>query len=142
MPFAALGIVLPPAPTHDNVIAAYAQAIAATPRLKLVLLTHMSHRHGLVLPVAEIVALARARGADVIVDCAQSFYQIDFKLPDFGADFVGMNFHKWVGAPLGAAGIWIRKGHEEIVAAWQKCANRCWLVDETVIASVLAQKQA
>jgi selenocysteine lyase/cysteine desulfurase len=112
----AVKINLPRAVTHENTIAAYADAIAATPRLKLVLLTHMSHRAGLVLPVANIVPLAKARGAQVIVDAAQSFYQIIFKLPDFGADFVGMNFHKWVGAPLGVAGIWIRKGHEGEIA--------------------------
>lgn len=112
----AVKINLPRVISHDNAIAAYADAIAATPRLKLVLLTHMSHRAGLLLPVANIVPLARAKGAQVIVDAAQSFYQIIFKLPDFGADFVGMNFHKWVGAPLGVAGIWIRKGHAHEIA--------------------------
>ncbi len=112
----AVKINLPRAISHDNAVAAYAEAIAATPRLKLVLLTHMSHRAGLVLPVASIVPLAKAKGAQVIVDAAQSFYQIIFKLPDLGADFVGMNFHKWVGAPLGVAAIWIRKGHEGEIA--------------------------
>jgi selenocysteine lyase/cysteine desulfurase len=112
----AVKINLPRAVTHENTIAAYADAIAATPRLKLVLLTHMSHRAGLVLPVANIVPLAKARGAQVIVDAAQSFYQMIFKLPDLGADFVGLNFHKWVGAPLGVAGIWIRKGHTAEIA--------------------------
>ena len=112
----AVKINLPRAPTHDNTIAAYAEAIARTPRLKLVLLTHMSHRAGLVLPVREIVPLARAKGAQIIVDAAQSFYQFDFKLPDFGADFVGMNFHKWVGAPLGVAAIYIRKGMTDAIA--------------------------
>jgi selenocysteine lyase/cysteine desulfurase len=94
--------------THDGLIAFYTDAIARTPKLKLVLLTHMVHRNGLVLPVAAITAFARARGVQVIVDAAQSFAHIDFKLPDFGADFVGMNFHKWVGAPLGVAALWIR----------------------------------
>ena len=112
----AVKITLPRLVTYDNTIAAYAEAIAATPRLKLVLLTHMSHRAGLVLPVAAIVPLARARGAQVIVDAAQSFYPIDFKIPDLGADFVGMNFHTWVGAPLGVAGIWIRKGMTDAIA--------------------------
>jgi selenocysteine lyase/cysteine desulfurase len=112
----AVKISLPRAITHESAIAAYADAIAATPRLKLVLLTHMSHRAGLVLPAASIVPLAKAKGAQVIVDAAQSFYQIEFKLPDLGADFVGMNFHKWVGAPLGVAAIWIRKGHAGEIA--------------------------
>ncbi len=112
----AVKITMPRVVSHDNVIAAYAEAIARTPRLKLVLLTHMSHRAGLVLPVAEVVPLAKARGAQVIVDAAQSFYHMPFKIPDFGADFVGMNFHKWVGAPLGVAGIWIRKGMTDAIA--------------------------
>jgi selenocysteine lyase/cysteine desulfurase len=112
----AVKITLPRVVSHDNLVAAYTAAIAATPRLKLVLLTHMSHRAGLVLPVAAIVPLARAAGAQVIVDAAQSFYHVPFKIPDFGADFVGMNFHKWVGAPLGVAGIWIRKGKTDAIA--------------------------
>lgn len=99
----------PDAPTHENLIAFYRKAIETTPRLKLLILTHMVHRSGLVVPVADITAIARARGVQVIVDAAQSFAHIDFKLPDFGADFVGMNFHKWVGAPLGVAALWIRQ---------------------------------
>lgn len=98
----------PDLPSHDGLIDFYRRAIEATPRLKLLILTHMVHRSGLVVPVAEITAIARARGVQVIVDAAQSFCHIDFKLPDFGADFVGMNFHKWVGAPLGVAALWIR----------------------------------
>ena len=112
----AVKITMPRVVSYENTIAAYAAAIAATPRLKLVLLTHMSHRAGLVLPVAAIVPLAKAAGAQVIVDAAQSFYQVDFKIPDFGADFVGMNFHKWVGAPLGVGGIWIRGGMTDAIA--------------------------
>lgn len=95
--------------THDGLIAFYRGAIETTPNLKLLILTHMVHRNGLVVPVADITAIARARGVQVIVDAAQSFCHVDFKLPDFGADFVGMNFHKWVGAPLGVAALWIRE---------------------------------
>ena len=79
-------ISLPRAPTRETVIAAYAQAIRETPRLKYVLLTHGTHRSGLVVPVAEIAALAKAAGAVVLVDCAQSFRQRPFLIPDFGAD--------------------------------------------------------
>lgn len=112
----AVKINLPRQMTRENLIEAYRDAMLRTPRLKLVLLTHMSHRHGLVLPVQEITRIARSSGIEVIVDCAQSFYQLPFKIPDFGADFVGMNFHKWVGAPLGAAAIWIRRGRTDAIA--------------------------
>jgi selenocysteine lyase/cysteine desulfurase len=107
---------LPRAPTRKNVIAAYAAAIKATPRLKFVLLTHGTHKSGMVVPVAEIAALAKAAGAMVLVDCAQSFRMRPFVIPDFGADFAVLNFHKWTGAPVGVAGFWIRPGAAPMVA--------------------------
>lgn len=109
-------IDLPRAPTHENVIAAYAEAIRTTPRLKFVVLTHGTHRSGLVVPVAEIAALAKAAGAVVLVDCAQSFLQRPFVIPDFGADYVVLNFHKWTGAPVGIAGYWCRPGMAALIA--------------------------
>ncbi|MBU6165657.1 MAG: aminotransferase class V-fold PLP-dependent enzyme [Alphaproteobacteria bacterium] len=109
-------INLPRAPTRDNVIAAYAAAIKATPKLKFVVLTHGTHKSGLVVPVAEIAALAKAAGAMVLVDCAQSFRQRPFLIPDFGADLVVLNFHKWTGAPVGVAGYWIRPGAAAMIA--------------------------
>lgn len=102
-------IALPEPGTTRALIDAYAQAMADHPRLKLMLLTHLSHRTGLVLPVREIAALARERGIDVIVDAAHSWGQLDFALPDLGCDFVGINGHKWLGAPLGVAFLHIRR---------------------------------
>lgn len=110
-------INLPRALTRENVIEAYAAAIKATPRLKFVLLTHGTHKSGMVVPVAEIAALAKAAGAMVLVDCAQSFRMRPFVIPDFGADFVVLNFHKWVGAPVGVAGFWIRPGAAPMIAS-------------------------
>jgi selenocysteine lyase/cysteine desulfurase len=46
----------------------------------------------------------------VIVDAAHSWGQLDFTLPDLDADFVGINLHKWVGAPLGVGAMYIRRG--------------------------------
>ena len=101
-------IALPEPATRTGLIDAYAQAMADEPRLKLILLTHLSHRTGLVIPVREIAALARARGIDVIVDAAHSWQQLDFALPDLDCDFVGLNGHKWLGAPLGVGLLHIR----------------------------------
>jgi len=102
-------IALPESATRAGLIDTYAQAMADEPRLKLILLTHLSHRTGLVLPVREIAAMARARGIDVIVDAAHSWQQLDFALPDLDCDFVGLNGHKWLGAPLGIGILHIRK---------------------------------
>lgn len=102
-------IDLPAAPTRDNVVAAYAEAFDRHPGIRLVLLTHVSNKTGLVIPVAEIAALARRRGADAIVDAAHSIGQMAITVPEIGADFVGFNLHKWIGAPLGVGVFYIRK---------------------------------
>lgn len=102
-------IALPEPATRQALIDAYAAAFDANPRLRLVLLTHLGHRTGLVLPVREIAALARARGIDAIVDAAHSWGQLDMTLADLDCDFVGINCHKWLGAPLGVGAIHIRK---------------------------------
>lgn len=102
-------IALPEPATRQSLVDAYAQAITETPRLRLILLTHLSHRTGLVLPVREIAAMARARGIDVIVDAAHSWCQIEERPADLDCDFLAVNGHKWLGAPLGVAFLHIRK---------------------------------
>nr|WP_093398145.1 aminotransferase class V-fold PLP-dependent enzyme [Sphingomonas sp. OK281] len=102
-------IALPEPATHQSLIDAYAQAMEANPRLKLILLTHLSHRTGLVLPVREIAAMARARGIATIVDAAHSWCQLDLTLADLDCDYVGINCHKWLGAPLGVGAIHIHR---------------------------------
>jgi len=107
---ALVSVTIPEPATRRSVIDAYADALQRHPRTRLLLLTHVSHRTGLVLPVAEIARIARARGVDVVVDIAQSFGQLDFSIPDLDADFVGANLHKWIGAPLGLGFLYIRDG--------------------------------
>jgi selenocysteine lyase/cysteine desulfurase len=102
-------ITLPEPATHDDVMAAYTEALDKNPGVRLVLLTHVSNKTGLVTPVAELAKLARARGADTIVDAAHSIGQMDITIPDIGADFVGFNLHKWIGAPLGVAVFYIKR---------------------------------
>jgi selenocysteine lyase/cysteine desulfurase len=53
--------------------------------------------------------MARERGVDVILDAAHSVGQVDLKLNALGCDFIGVNLHKWVGAPIGCGVIYIKK---------------------------------
>lgn len=101
--------VIPEPATHASVLAYYESFLKVNPRARLLLLTHLSHRTGLVMPVREIVAMAAARGVDVIVDAAHSWGQIPFTAKDLGAAFVGYNLHKWISAPLGIGFMYIRK---------------------------------
>ncbi|MGI9342396.1 MAG: aminotransferase class V-fold PLP-dependent enzyme, partial [Gammaproteobacteria bacterium] len=95
--------------SYDAVLSTYERMLTENPKVRLLLLTHVSNRTGLVMPVREIAAMARARNVDVILDAAHSFGHLDFKLADLGVDFMGINFHKWMGAPLGSGLMYIRK---------------------------------
>ena len=106
----AVRLSLPEAATCETLLDVYTSAFRENPRIRLVLLTHLGHRSGMVLPVAAIADAARAHGADVIVDAAHSLGQVDFRLPDLRADFVAVNLHKWVGAPLGLGAMFVRSG--------------------------------
>lgn len=88
-------------PTRQAVLDTYSRALRDHPQVRLLLLSHMNNRTGLVMPVREIVAMARARQVDVIADAAHSWGQLDFTIPDLGAEFVGFSLHKWINAPLG-----------------------------------------
>lgn len=109
---------LPEPHTEANILAAYDKVLKDTPRAKLLLLTHLSNRNGLVPPVRAIVALAKARGVDVILDSAQAVGHIPFTVEETGADFIGFSLHKWLAAPLGTGGIYIRKERLQDIAPW------------------------
>ncbi|UXV18576.1 aminotransferase class V-fold PLP-dependent enzyme [Pseudomonas fluorescens] len=86
--------------TVDSLVQTYRDAFARYPRLKLMALTHVTHRTGLVMPVAAIASAARTHGVDVILDGAHALGQIEFNLAELGIQFAGFNLHKWIGAPL------------------------------------------
>jgi len=82
---------------------------AFTPQTKVVHLTHVINWVGQILPVKEIAEEARKRGIEVVVDAAHSFAQIDYKISDLGADYLGTSLHKWLCAPFGSGMIYVRK---------------------------------
>ncbi|MBR1223739.1 MULTISPECIES: aminotransferase class V-fold PLP-dependent enzyme [unclassified Bradyrhizobium] len=108
-------IALPEPASRQAILDAYAKAIRETPKLKLILLTHLSHRTGLIIPVKEIAAMAREKNIDVILDAAHSWGQVDFQIADLGVDFIGFNLHKWIGAPVGIGFLYIRKGRLDAI---------------------------
>lgn len=86
--------------SFDSLVQTYQDAFAQHPRLALMALTHVTHRTGLVMPVAAIAQAAREHGIDVILDGAHALGQIEFNLAELGIQFAGFNLHKWIGAPL------------------------------------------
>ena len=82
-------------------------AAAWTPATRLLVLDHVTSPSALVLPIAELIALARERGARVIIDGAHGPgccpLQLDALRPDA---YVG-NLHKWLCCPRGSAFLWV-----------------------------------
>jgi len=114
----AVGFAIPEPATCDGVLDAYARLLEQHPRTRLVLLTHLSHCTGLVMPVRELAALARGAGAEVIVDAAHSWGQMDFNVGSLDVPFAAFNLHKWIGAPLGCGCLYIRRGSVPAIDAY------------------------
>jgi selenocysteine lyase/cysteine desulfurase len=111
-------IDLPARVSQVQILEAYLRAFDAYPRLKLMLITHASNQHGLVLPVAQIAREARKRGIDVICDSAQSWGLVDYRISDLGVDWAGFNLHKWIGSPVGVGALYMRRGSLEKIAPY------------------------
>ena len=93
--------------SEDEIVELYRQMI--TRKTRVILLTHVSNINGLIVPVAKIAAMAKEKGIDTITDSAHALGQVKFRLPELGSDFVGMNLHKWIGNPIGAGVLYIKK---------------------------------
>lgn len=103
------GIVLKVAPIDDDgnfLLDAYERLL--TPRTKLVAVTHISNALGTVTPIREIIDLAHARGAVVLVDGCQAAPHAALDMQALDADFYVFSGHKMYG-PTGIGVLWGRK---------------------------------
>lgn len=108
-------VSLPNDPQGDaEIVALYAAAL--TPRTRLLMVSHMVNVTGQILPVRKIVDMAHGRGVPVMVDGAHTFAHLDFRIPDLGADYYGASLHKWLGTPLGAGILYVRR--DRIRSLW------------------------
>ena len=103
-----------PEENDDKIVEKYLEKM--TSRTKVVHITHVINWTGQVLPVQKIARAARNRGAEIIVDAAHSFGQIDFKIPDLECDYFATSLHKWLCAPFGSGLMYVRK--DKIPAVW------------------------
>jgi len=81
-------------------------ATAVGPRTRLAIVDHVTSGSALVLPIAELVARCRARGAAVLVDGAHAPGALPLGLEATGADWYTGNLHKWALAPRSCGVLW------------------------------------
>jgi cysteine desulfurase/selenocysteine lyase len=74
---------------------------------RVLAITQTSNGLGVVNPIKEIVGWARAAGAMVIVDAAQSAPHTRVDVQDLGCDFLAFSGHKMLG-PTGSGVVWGR----------------------------------
>lgn len=124
------GIVLKqfklPIPCEDpsQIVRLFEQNITA--RTKMILMCHIVNITGQIMPVADVVRMARTKGdptkggIPVVVDGAHALAHFEFKLPDLLCDYYAVSLHKWLAAPHGTGLLYVRK--ERIKALWPMMA--------------------
>lgn len=88
------------------------------PRTRLVGVTHVSNALGTINPVAEIVKLAHAVGAKVLVDGAQAVAHQKVDVQALDCDFYAFSGHKLYG-PTGIGALYVRYDILKDMPPWQ-----------------------
>jgi cysteine desulfurase / selenocysteine lyase len=100
-------------------------------RTKLVSVTQVSNALGTVVPVKEIVEIARRRGIKTLVDGAQSVSHLRVNVTELDTDFFVFSGHK----VFGPTGIGVLYGKEELLNSFQP-----WQGGGNMIADVTFEK--
>ncbi|UWD80930.1 aminotransferase class V-fold PLP-dependent enzyme [Curtobacterium flaccumfaciens] len=82
-------------------------AALITDRTKVVAFSHVSNVTGMIAPVEQVVGLAHARGALVVLDACQSAPHRPLDVQQLGVDFAAFSGHKMLG-PNGIGVLWGR----------------------------------
>ena len=94
--------------TDDGILRLDVLEVLLRLKPKLVAFTHVSNTLGTINPVREMVEMAHAAGALVLVDGAQAVPHVPVDVQALGADFYAFSGHKMLG-PMGSGALWARR---------------------------------
>tara|TARA_Y100000590_G_scaffold301378_1_gene339791 strand:- start:1218 stop:2438 length:1221 start_codon:yes stop_codon:yes gene_type:complete len=103
------GAIIKFAPINDDgdiIIEKFKELI--TPKTKIISVTHLSNVTGTIVPIKEIVEIARKKNIPVLVDGCQSAPHIKIDVKDLDCDFYAISCHKVYG-PTGVGILYAKK---------------------------------
>ncbi len=103
-----------PPPSDEYLVKLFRDAI--TPRTRVIEITHITNLTGQILPVRDIVRMARERGIITFVDGAHAFAHFPFTRDELDVDYYGTSLHKWLHAPIGTGFLYVRR--DKIKSLW------------------------
>ena len=108
-------VAIPLAAGDAEIVDAFASAVG--PRTRLVIVDQITSPTAREFPAREVAAAVRATGhrALVLVDGAHAPGTLPTDVAGLGADVWVGNFHKWLFAPRGTAGLWLAPPLRELV---------------------------
>jgi cysteine desulfurase/selenocysteine lyase len=121
----------------DVILEAYAKLLS--PLTKVVALSHASNSLGTILPVELMTGMAKAAGARVLVDGAQSVSHFPVDVRRIGCDFYVFSGHKIFG-PTGIGAVFMTREAQESLPPWQGGGNM--IRDVTFARTVYAEPPA
>jgi cysteine desulfurase len=97
-------------PSHaDGLVDLEALARMLDDRVRIVSLVHVPTNGGGVNPVREVVDLAHAHGAPVLLDACQSVGQLRLDVTELGVDALTGTGRKWLRGPRGTGFLYVRE---------------------------------
>jgi len=99
-----------PPPSLRHVVDLFAAAI--TPSTRVIEVTHITNLTGQIMPVREIIELARPLGIQVFVDGAHAFAHFPFTNAELDCEYYGTSLHKWLLAPVGTGFLYVRRDRQ------------------------------
>jgi len=87
----------------------------ATPRTRLVVVSHVTSPTAVIFPVAEIARRANERGIVVAVDGPHAVAMIDVRLDELDVDYYCASCHKWLSAPMGSGFLYVHPRRQSSV---------------------------
>ena len=97
---------------------------AITPRTRVLFVSHITTTTGVVLPVKEICALARAKDILTAIDGAHVPGMMRLNVAELGCDMYTSSPHKWMFAPKGSGFLYIREEVQPQV--WNTIVTEGW----------------